>query len=167
MLKLSANGTRWLKFLHLFTVCSWVGGVLSLIALHMSRVASVESGTLYGMHQAIRIVDIAVIIPVGAFGCIITGLLYGIYTNWGFFKQKWLIAKWLVTLFCFSFGVVCLGPWKETTLALVEKYGVAAMNDPTYIEMTSQTTIFIFVQLFLLTFLIYISVFKPWKNKKA
>lgn len=39
-------------------------------------------------------IDYAIVIP-GAILAVATGIIYGIFTKWGFFKHRWITVKWI------------------------------------------------------------------------
>jgi len=164
MVKLGPTGMKWLKGLHLFTVACWVGGGVSLILLYFLKDGVADGGELYGMNQAIHFVDIKVVVIPGAFGCLITGFLYSLFTKWGFFKQGWMIYKWVLTVAAILFGTFYLGPWETRMMQISGELGAAALTDPAYLHNQSMNVIYGALQVALLIVTVFISVFKPWKN---
>lgn len=166
MPKLKARGMKWLKGFHLFAVSCWVGGGIALFMLYFLKVKALDGGVLYGMNQAYHHVDICVVIIPGAFGCLLTGILYGALTNWGFFKHKWLIFKWVLTLVAIFCGTFFLGPWEETMLHLSKEMGMLAIINESYVSSEKNLLLFGTIQTLFLIAAIFISIFKPWKGKR-
>ena len=96
MKKFSAKGQRWLKCFHLFFVCLWVAGVVA-IALMIYIMKATNGMELYGIDISKKFIDDFIIIP-GAIGTFLTGVLYAIFTKWGWFKHTWITVKWAITL---------------------------------------------------------------------
>jgi uncharacterized membrane protein len=167
MKKLNANGLRWLKGFHLIAASCWVGGVVALMLLYFLKNGVTDGGVLYGMNQSIHHVDIWVVVTPGAFGCLFTGLAYSLFSHWGFFKHNWLTVKWVITIVAIASGTIFLGPWEVAMLETSGKLGISALNDQVYLYNQKMNFIFGMVQCFLLIFTLFISVFKPWKKKKA
>jgi hypothetical protein len=88
MKKLGAKGLRWLKGFHLIAVSCRIGGAVALLLLYFLKEGITDGGILYGINQSIHHVDMVVIVVPGAFGCLITGLLYSVFSSWGFFKHN-------------------------------------------------------------------------------
>lgn len=166
MFKMKAKGLKWLKGFHLIAVSCWVGGAVSLILLYFLKDGVTESGVLYGINQSIHHVDMAVIVIPGAFGCLVTGLIYSAFSNWGFFKHTWLIFKWVVTVVAILFGTFFLGPWEETMMEISGKIGISSLNDPSYLYNEKMNLIFGAIQALVLMITIFISILKPWRTKK-
>ena len=164
-MRLTATQAKWLKTAHLVTVACWAGGALSLILLHQLRFEGVApGGELHGIDRAAHLIDINIVVIGGALGCLVTGLLYSVCTGWGFIRHRWIIGKWLITLFGILFGTFALGPWEKGMLALSGKLGHAALTNDAYLRYMHMNFGFGLLQVCLLIGAIWLSVFKPWKR---
>jgi uncharacterized membrane protein len=167
MIKLKAKGLKWLKGFHLIAVSCWVGGAVALILLYFLKDGVTDGGVLYGVNQSIHHVDMLVVVIPGAFGCLITGLIYSLFSNWGFFKHNWMIFKWIVTISAILFGTFFLGPWETKMMEISGKMGMSSLTEQAYLYNEKMNLIFGGAQSFLLMVTIFISIFKPWKTKKT
>ena len=167
MVKFRAKELRWLKGFHLIAVSCWVGGAVALTMLYFIKNGVVDGGVLYGINQSIHHVDMSVIVIPCAFGCLLTGLLYSLLSNWGFFKHTWLIFKWIVTVVAILFGTFFLGPWETTMMGISGKLGMLSLSDSSYLYNEKMHIIFGTVQTLVLIITVFISVFKPWKSRKS
>lgn len=166
MKKLGRKGLRWLKGLHLITVSCWIGGAFALILLYPLKENVLDGGALHGINQSIHQIDMAVVVIPGAFGCLITGLIYSTFSNWGFFKHGWMIFKWIVTVAAILFGTFYLGPWETNMMEISGELGMASLDDATYLHNQKMNLLFGCLQCLLLIVTVFISVFKPWKGRK-
>jgi len=167
MPKIGAKGLRWLKGFHLLAVSCWIGGAVALILLYVLKDDVTNGGVLYGINQSIHHVDMAVVVIPGAFGCLLTGLIYSIFSNWGFFRHNWLIYKWIVTVTAIIFGTFWLGPWETRMMELSGTLGSSALGDKAYLYNQRMNLIFGGIQCLVLMITVFISIFKPWKKKKS
>jgi uncharacterized membrane protein len=167
MPKLKPKGLKWLKSFHLIAVSCWVGGAVSLVLLYFLKSGVTDDGALYGINQSIHYVDKVVVVIPGAFGCLVTGLVYSSFTNWGFFKHAWLIFKWIVTVSAILFGTFFLGPWETTMMEISGKLGMSSLGDQAYLYNERMNLIFGSIQVLILLTTIFISTFKPWKSRKT
>jgi len=167
MPKLSAKRLRWLKGFHLIAVSCWIGGAAALMLLYFLKNGVTDGGVLYGINQSIHHVDMVVIVIPGAFGCLITGLLYSIFSNWGFLKHKWLICKWIITVAAILFGTFFLGPWETAMMEISGKLGMVSLSDQSYLYNQKMNFVFGVIQCLALIITVFISIFKPWKKKKS
>lgn len=162
--KLKPQAVKILKMLHLFFAFSWIMGGVTLCLLVF--ITYPESGDeLYMRSRILQIVDDYFIIG-GAFGALITGLIYSIWTNWGFFKHPWIIVKWIMTILQMIFGTFVLGPCINNNVIIAYQLRDAALTDPVFLNNIQTTQIWGTVQTVLLLAIIIISVQKPWKKKK-
>ncbi len=138
-----------------------------MITLNINNKAALTEGALYGINLASHYVDIVVVVILGALVCIITGIVYGIFTNWGFFKYRWLIAKWLLTTISLTSAMLFLAPGEEVMLELSKELGNQALQNQAYLIIKAQFLFWSIVQVVLLTLMIICSVFKPWGKRKT
>ena len=164
MKKFSAKQQRWLKCFHLFFVCLWVAGVVTITLMIFIMKAN-DGMELYGIDISKKLVDDFIIIP-GAIGSFFNGLLYSIFTKWGWFKHRWVTVKWAITLFGMVFGTFFLGPWLNAMPPISIMKGLAALSDTTYMHSQQMLYVWTPFTLVLVLFALFISVLKPWKRRK-
>ena len=163
----NAKQTKWLKCFHLLAVAGWAGGALSLFLLHFLRFrGSVVSEHLHGIDISAHLIDMGVIVALGAMGCLVTGLLYSLCTPWGFVRHRWIIVKWVITAFCILSGLVFLGPWESAMVDISRQSGANPLTDTKYLSSMYLNFWFGLFQFILIVFAMFISVFKPWKTKQ-
>ncbi len=163
MPELNRNAQKWLKIIHILFSCLWIGGGISLIAMSNSMTAS-SGDELYGINRAMRFIDDFIIIP-GAFGCFLTGLIYSIFTHWGFFKHNWITVKWIINLTGILVGTFFLGLWLNSLGPISAEKGLDALSDPVYIHNQFWNARISIIQVSTLLFAVYLSVFKPWQKR--
>lgn len=167
MAPVKAKGLRWLKVVHLLCVCCWIGGAVSLLLLYFLKRDVKDGDVLYGINQSIHHVDMAVVVIPGAFGCLLTGLAYSALSNWGFFKQRWIIIKWIITVSAILFGTFFLGPWETSMMQISGDLGLEALKNADYLYNQRMNLWFGALQCFILMLTVWISVFKPWRYSTA
>lgn len=165
MIKLKSKGLKWLKGFHLITVSCWIGGAVSLLLLYFLKNGVNDGSVLYGINQSIHHVDMTVVVIPGAIGCLLTGLLYSLFSNWGFFKHKWLIFKWIVTITAILFGTFYLGPWETKMMEISGEQGLAALADKEYLYNQRMNLYFGLLQCLTLLVTLFVSIFKPWRSR--
>ena len=166
MKTLSAKGVKWLKGFHLIAVASWIGGAVSLLALYFLKIGVEDGGVLYGINKSIHHVDMNIVVIPGAVGSLLTGLLYSLFSNWGFFKHNWLTFKWIVTVTAIVFGTFFLGPWETAMMEISGKIGIASLTDQAYLYNQQMNLMFGTLQVLVLIITVFVSILKPWKSKK-
>lgn len=154
-----------LKIVHLLGACCWIGGAASLLTLNRGAHAVDSPAMLHGMNYASHLIDLWIVVGFGVYVCLITGILYGLFTPWGFFKFKWVICKWIITCFCFASGWIFLGVWETAMLEMANS--LTTLDDPAYAAIRARHFYLSLLQISLLVFMAGISVFKPWKKRKT
>ena len=163
--KLSAQGMKLLKVFHLIFIMMWTIGVVFMSILNWKS-ESLFSKFIYNQETSLFI-DYVFVIP-GAVCAVITGIIYGIKTNWGFFKYKWITVKWILGILVIIIGTFILHPIAleilYNTQSLPEENYKIFLNDWRLDIVTLQ--IMATIQAVALIFLIVVSVYKPWMKKK-
>ena len=165
MLKLNASWTKILKILHIFCAVLWAGGATGILLL--IQCVHPEGGQGMSVHaQSLKFLDDYMVI-VGANGCLLTGLLYSIFTNFGFVKYRWVTIKWLLTIFMMSSGTFIMGPCVNGNAAMMAEFASLAGllgADVVRVDADNLDTItrWGIVQIVLLAMTFILSVHKPW-----
>ena len=164
MAQLTKNGIKILKILHYVAVACWIGTALVLLLFNIRAEIAVSEGMLLGINAAGRMADLWILIP-GAVGCLVTGLLFALFTPWGFFKHRWLTCKWVLTITCILTGTFFLGVWEKEMLLISRDLGNAALTDGSYLAVRTKHFLLSCVQIIALLAMVAISVFRPWRAK--
>lgn len=151
---------KWLKFFHIIFAITWIGCAIGMNLLKFC-VQPQGADQMYMLSLDIWTLD-QLLIWVGVMGCLLTGLIYGIFTKWGFFRQRWLTWKWILTVTMILLGTFLMGPAVEGNVNPVEWYNA---NVTTYLDNMSTSSLWGCVQLALLLIVVWLSVFKPTKKK--
>ena len=164
MKKLNPTGLKYLKIIHLICAIIWIGGAFALI-FNLCFIHPTTPEGLYICSLSIKLIDDLLIIP-GAIGLIITGVIYGIWSNWGFFKYRWITVKWVVIIAQTILGIVIGTQWVNTNVYPIENINDYLLNQEVFIRNVNQTILWGTIQTVCLIIVIWISVIKPWKKKK-
>jgi uncharacterized membrane protein len=160
MPKLGMKGRQVLKSFHIIAVSIWIGSGICLVIVPL-RMKIESSEELAGMNSTLNFIDINILVP-AAISCLVTGLLFSVFTNWGFVRHGWIILKWLVTVAAILFGTFFLGPWMDRIATISSETGPAAFADPIYLRLVYLNIGFGSLQQLVLTAMVFVSIFKPW-----
>ncbi len=161
MKKFGAKGMKVLKVCHLLLVMVWVVGVVAMSFLFLLRPESGDE--LYMTLKIINFIDWSLVIP-GALLTILVGIVYGVFTNWGFFRHRWIIVKWIVSITVILVGTFYFSPHLEYALEIADRTRDAALNNPAVASNMKQAFFSASIQGIAVVILVVISVFKPWKK---
>lgn len=85
----------------------------------------------------LEIIDNFAMVP-GGIATFIIGLVYGFFTGYGFFKYKWLIVKWALTIYLILTGAFILKPLLYHNINIALK-----MRDSAVFNITFQKNLFL------------------------
>jgi hypothetical protein len=160
--KLNGKLLRVMKIIHIICSQIWFGSVCCIFAYALYCFNnSFDKNTAISLIEAIPHLYLKVIMPFSVI-CVIQGIIYGIFTPFGFFKHKWLIAKWIL----FAVVIFCTGRGGMGELfTIIDQLN---QNEITTLTMNDGKTFFLFIigQILFLSIMTILSIIKP-KNKKV
>ena len=163
-MKLKANGLKALKVVHLICAIAWFGSAISMNLLRHLVDVNTPSG-MFWMAEILEAIDMKILVP-GAIGCLLTGFVYGVFTNWGFFKHRWLVVKWVLTMFMILFGTFYMGPLVKANVLIGKSIMEGCGGMEQYWQNVNANAYAGLLQIVLLTIVTIISVYKPWKSRR-
>lgn len=161
MRTIGMTGQKWLKTVHLLAAILWIGCGIAMNLLRVTIMPDTPEGMVV-LSLSIKILDDLLIFG-GVIGILVTAIVYGVWTRWGFFKQRWLTVKWIMTVVMILIGWIIMGPAVSGNVQSPEWY---ATNMAVYNSNLGISAVWGPIQLLLLGGVLVISVFKPWKAKK-
>jgi hypothetical protein len=160
---LSLNQQKWLKVFHLIFGGLWLSSIITMTAMTLLANGLTDGGEFYMLNVIYHFIDFNILTP-AAMGTFLTGLIYSLFTKWGFFKHGWLIYKWIVTLGLILVGTFYLGPMTTEMLDIAKELRLAALGNG---EFLSRWHIGLWaggINATLLIIAVAVSTLKPWKN---
>ena len=163
--KLGAKGRKTLKSVHVALACVWLGSAVALVLLQAINTSAYRD-SVPGVTLCLKLIDDFLIIPSAA-GSLLTGIVYGVWTKWGFFQFHWVTLKWIATVAFILFGAFLLGPWINGMHALAQSDVAAALQSPDYQHSRLMVLIWGGLQTVGLVGLVFLSIFKPWGRREG
>ena len=158
---LTGRGRLWLKAIHLSLSVVWLGTAICMNVLRIDRTPE----HLEGIDTAVLSLDHFVIVP-ASLGALITGFLESALTTWGFFRYRWVMLKWFVTVGAMLYGSLFQAQWARKLAALSHQLGTSALQDPTYSRLNLAYAVSGLSLIVLLGSLPLVSVLKPWTRRR-
>ncbi len=159
-MRLKKKGMQWLRVLHILSISIWLGSVVCIGGLAAMCFFQLNESEFLTVAPLIPELYRSVVLPMAIFA-MIQGIFYGFFSNWGFFKHRWVVFKWaLVILTGLCTGAGGIGQM-FSVLEKVEKTGFAggwADGGP--------VLLFISLQVLFMIIMIVLSVFKPRKRDR-
>jgi len=162
--KIGPKGMKWLKIIHVFLVVLFFGGILSSLSLNLYLDFTKFDETYLGYKNIVIISDN--IVRWGAIGTLLVGLVYGFFTNWGFFKHKWVGVKFVLYIIQTIVGIFVIDELMVTNMELLETQKELALSNPEFIQNHELRQYAVYFQVAVTIFIFIISYLKPWKKKK-
>jgi hypothetical protein len=157
MKRLSNAGYKIVKLIHILSASIWIGaGVIGLFLLTVI----LNKNNLEEILSAIHYIDLLIIIPVN---CItfISAIIFSKFTEWGFFKHKWIMLKYIINIIPIFFGGILFAPSILKMLSIVDEFGEAAIVDPDFILSKNIFTGSFVIMILMLIIAVFLTIFKP------
>lgn len=165
MKKIGSKGLKWLKIAHILLIILFLGGIISTVAINAALDISTYEKAYATYKSSIIISDN--VIKYGAQGTLLIGIIYGVFTNWGFFKHRWIAVKWVVWIAQTFIGIFVVDKFMVANMAILESQKALALSNPIFIQNHTIRQYVVILQIVLSIFLIIISILKPWKKKNT
>jgi len=156
-MKFSSKEYKIIKIIHILSSGIWIGA--SVIGLFLLTVV-LNKNNLLEILLTVHFIDLLIIIPANL-TTFITGILFSKFTEWGFFKHKWIIIKYIINIIPILGGTFIFAPSIKKMLAIVEKDGKNALLNPSFILAKNIFTGSFVVILLLLIVAVCLTVIKP------
>jgi hypothetical protein len=128
-MKLSNKGYKIVKIIHILSSSIWIGaGVIGLFLLKVV----LNKNNLSEILLAVHYIDLMIIIPANLI-TFITGIIFSKFTEWGFFKHRWIMIKYIINLIPIIGGVFIFAPSIINMLSIADRIGEKALADPSFI----------------------------------
>lgn len=164
MRKIGPYGMKWLKILHVFLVVLFFGGILSSLAINLSIDLTKYDESYLGYKNLIIISD--QIVRWGAIGTLLVGFTYGFFTNWGFFKHRWVGVKFVLYIIQTMVGIFVVDKLMVANMELLEAQKEMALKNPAFIHNHEIRQYAVYFQVAVTSFIFILSFLKPWRKKK-
>lgn len=165
MKALGVNGVRFLKFFHLLFAIMWIGGAFCMVMLLLNTIPT-ESHEMYMYSLILKKIDDWLII-IGANGCAFTGIIYSIWSKWGFFRHSWIVAKWILTIFMMASGTFIMGPCVNGNVYAIDELSKYTLYNTLFWDNIQKIKYWGIIQISLLVVTIIISIYKPKIKRKS
>lgn len=163
---LSLGNKRVLLSIHIFFISLWIGAVVTILLLHLLKHQSFD---VYQRDVVDKIVFTLfdLIIMNASIAVAISGMLFSIFTNWGFVKFYWIIIKWSLLLLLAIMIIFLTSPAINGMASLSDVFQETVLNQEHYLQFENQSFLYLMIQFVTLILIVFISVFKPWGQRRT
>ncbi|MFT9846944.1 hypothetical protein [Aneurinibacillus sp. REN35] len=151
--------------IHVLSVASWIGGTLGmlLLAFYLQHAANGEQ-LLYTL-TSMEVID-ENLLKYPALLTLLTGIMLSVWTQWGLVKHYWVIIKFELTVLTIMIGILFLNKWTAGLAIMIEDMGLLALQDSQFQTTWISIIITSSFNLLCLTFMTFITYFKPFGKVK-
>ena len=166
-LSLSIYNKKILKIFHIVFAASLFGSLLAILIILMVK----ENYNMISENTFLLDLSILKIFTLGVsysfFALMLTSFIFGLFTEWGFVKQRWIIFKWIIVLIMFVVTLLGLGPAINGMTSISD----AGLSNSTmkiqYLNFQNEAIVYVLIQLVLILLVFGVSVLKPWGIRKV
>lgn len=163
---LNSSCQKLLKVVHITLVASILGGLISILTLLLLKRTKNFQGNTFPIDLGIlKIFTLSV--NYDFLILIITAFIYGLFTEWGFVKYKWIILKWLLVLTVFAITWIAFGPFVNGMTSISDAGLNNSIMKNQYLKFQNKALIYTSIELFLMIMIALISVFKPLGKREV
>lgn len=152
-----------MKTIHLALGAIWLGAGVSMFVLRLVWMPSGHTD-LYALNYGTGLINDWIVIPT-ALASLLTGLLSSWLTPWGFFKHRWVTAKWILTVAVIVGSPLITTQWDRELEAISSVEGLMALQNPVYLHYQALVNGSGAVKVAILFAITAISVLKPWRTQ--
>ncbi|MDZ5610876.1 DUF2269 domain-containing protein, partial [Bacillus pseudomycoides] len=140
------------------------GGILSSLSLNLHLDITKYNESYLSYKTLIVICDN--VVRWGAIGTLLIGFTYGFFTNWGFFKHRWVGVKFVLYMIQTFVGIFVIDKLMVANMGLLETQKELALSNPVFIQNHAIRQYAVYFQVVVTIFIFIISYLKPWRKKK-
>ena len=163
---LSLSGKKILLSIHILLISIWIGTLIAILLLLLVKQTQFNIAYFPALDKTVFLLFDSIIMNV-SIAVAITGLLFSMFTTWGFFRFHWITIKWISIIGLALIIMFLQGPAVNGMASLSDVFLQEVWKNPDYLNFEHRTIIYTLIKLCLLTFIVFISVLKPWGQRKA
>jgi len=152
---------KTLKFFHIILTASIFGSLLAILIILMVK----ENYNM--ITENTFVVDLSILkiftwgVNYAFFALMLTSFLFGLFTEWGFVKHRWIIFKWIIVLSMFAVTCFGLGP-AINGMTSISDAGLSNSLSREYLNFQQKAIVYILIELVSILLIFGVSVLKPW-----
>jgi hypothetical protein len=145
---------RVLLTAHIVFSVGWIGAVAAFLALNIVALTTSAPELSRSMYAAMNVTGLYVIVPASLL-TVVTGIVQGLYTQWGLFRHRWVLVKLVLGLL----ATIALLMHQFDAVRTAAHHAASGMDPrPFGVQLVADAA----VASVLLLVATILSVFKPW-----
>ena len=160
----ATHARRLLKTVHIGFAGVWLGGLVCMGALLLVARADLGGRDPFPLYLAVHTIH-DVVLYAAFTGTLTTGLLFSLFTKWGFARHRWIAVKWGLALVLFAVTLVWQAPAIAGAVALADA-GPAFSRYGQLSAYADRALLLACIQVAIVAAVFPISTWKPWGRWK-
>lgn len=157
----SSNGKKVLKILHILLAGSIMGGLISVLSiLILKSTGRFDVDTFQA--DFIILTIFKWLVSYSFLGLLATTFIYGLFTEWGFVKYRWIITKWVLVSGMFAIVWFGLGPAINGLTSISDAGLSQGIMSAQYSSFNDKALVYSIAEVILTIIVAGVSVLKPW-----
>lgn len=151
-----------LKIFHIILSASILGSLLSILIIFIVK------QNFHIVTENFFAIDLSILkiftwgVNYAFFTLMLTSFLYGLFTEWGFVKHRWIIFKWMIVLIIFSVTWFGLGPAINGMTSISDVGLSNSTMSIEYLNFQQKAIVYIVIELVSILLIFGVSALKPW-----
>ncbi len=162
---IGVRGKKILLGTHILLISIWVGSLLIMLLLQSSKHTYFTAETYPAVDRVIFIIFDTIVMNI-SIAVALSGLIFSMFTTWGFFKFRWILFKWVGVILLALLLMFLAGPAVNGMAATSNIFEADAAAKPDYISFERQTIFYTLLQFLGLSVIVFVSVIKPWGTRQ-
>jgi uncharacterized protein with FMN-binding domain len=163
---LSLASKKILLGLHILLIAIWIGTITAMLLLLLSKHSAFKTPQISTIDKIVFILFDTITINVSV-AVAITGLIFSLFTSWGFFQYYWITTKWLLLIMLALLIIFFASPVVNGMASLSDVFAEQAVHNDQYRLFEQQTILYTVLQFPFLAIIVFISTLKPWGRRKT
>jgi hypothetical protein len=163
MRKASRKTKQLLDILHIGSSIGWLGGGFMMLTINVFGLLTDDPRSRHVAHEISHVLDRWPLTFL-AIGALVTGVLMGLKTKWGLVRYWWVAIKLVLTCAQIIVIPIVVGGWSVDAIDRSARPGM--LSDPAYLADRADLLGASVGIISLLTFMLVLSVLKPWKRTR-
>lgn len=160
---LSPSGQKVLKPIHSLSAKIFGIGLILLLVLLIGRLG--DNGVSRQAGDMVLLYILRYGVSLGLLGAVVTGLVYALYTPWGFFRHQWIIVKWVGCAVMLAILITGLVPTIISMTAMGDGGAAPLFFAGEYRIVALRGVIYSGIEIILMITLSVVSALKPWGER--
>jgi hypothetical protein len=151
---MQTGARRALLTIHIVVSVGWIGAVAAFLALNIVALTTDSAELSRSMYAAMNVTGLYVIVP-SSLLTVITGIVQGLWTQWGLLQHRWVLTKLVIGVL----ATIALLLHQFTAVSTAAHHALHGMDPrPFGVQLVADAS----VAIVLLLVATILSVFKPW-----